>query len=263
MKESLASSVTGWRKLVVALALAAGVVVVDIHFGLHARLLAGLFTSVAFFRTRSLAACAWYVLAYVTASLSCVPLTPFEIFTGFCFGLPLGLLLDVTGRVLGAVMSFSIARMLSRRGYVSLPFLSGDSAVLRGVGNAIEEEGLRFLVLFNMAYVPVAVKNYGLGFVPEVHLAKFVLAIIIVEVPMASIWATIGNAAAQDLLANGVTLTNVTAVQEVILGAHEGVALKGCLLLVGGGAVLTVMHIVHKKVAQELDRIKLRKDSVV
>merc|ERR1719401_2210900 len=133
------------------------------------RALKWVYSLVDFFQGRSFLACSVYVCMYVFVSLVCLPLTPIEIFTGFCFGVPFGILLDVIGRVLGAVVSFLIAR--------GLLYLDADCPccdyvkhhpVLKGVGRAVEERGMRFLIMFNLAYVPVAVKNYGLGFVPEV-----------------------------------------------------------------------------------------------
>lgn len=129
--------------------------------------------------------------------------------------------------------------------------------MLRGVGKAVEERGLRFLVLFNIAYVPVAVKNYGLGFVPEVPLYKFVAAIFIVEVPMASIWACIGSAAAADLTASGASISNSTATHAAITGGmkDEHWQIKILLLMVGISSIFWVLHAVHRSVAAELEKV--------
>merc|ERR1712241_977774 len=120
----------------------------------------------------------------------------------------------------GAAMSFWIARVLLFKG-LQCCCVQG-AQVMKGVGTAVKEQGLRFIVLFNFAYVPVAVKNYGLGFVPEVSLGKFVLAIFIVEIPMASIWAFFGSSAARSLESQGISLSNATAVHDAISGASGG-----------------------------------------
>merc|ERR1712154_352265 len=103
-----------------------------------------------------------------------------------------------------------------------------------GIGSAVEEQGLRFLILFNMAYIPVAVKNYGLGFIPEVTLWRFLTAIFLVEIPFASIWAFIGSSAAQELQTDGTSLTSSAEVRSIISGAKGG----------GSHLRLAVLHVV-------------------
>jgi len=244
-----------WLMFASVLSIFVLVFLLDAHYRFHSQLFATLISSLAFFRTRTWSACGAYVAMYVAASLLGVPLTPFEIFTGFCFGVGFGIILDVTGRVLGAVISFCIARLLSWSGAASCPCVSGE-AVLRGVGKAVQEDGLKFLILLNMAYVPVAVKNYGLGFIPEVSLFKFVASIFIVEVPMACIWASFGNAAANNLEEAGISLSNATAVHDAVSIAHQSLGVKAGLFLCGFGAIFIVLHVIHKKVATELARIK-------
>lgn len=222
---------------------------------------------VTFFRTRSPQACACFVTMYVVSSMSFVPQTPFEIFAGFCFGVPAGIVLDVLGRLCAASLSFLVARALLRR--------SGDSGIcleriggrqaLRGVGRAVDEQGFRFLVLFNLAYVPVALKNYGLGLVPEVRLHVFLLAILVIEVPIASMWACVGSSAADRLFGGGVLLVNETAAGQALEdGARsQNMILKAALLIVGIGSIFAVLHKVHEKVQEELDKAMDNADSLL
>jgi len=248
-----------------AAAALAAVALLVVLFWLNSRAFGWVLSLVGFFQTRSLQAIAIYVLIYIAVCLSCLPLTPLEVLTGFCFGVPNGIFIDITGRVLGSVMSFLIARfVLAKMG--SNCFCVTDlkgAAVLRGVGKAVEEKGLRFLVLFNLAYVPVAVKNYGLGFVSEVPLHKFVAAIFIVEVPMASIWACIGSAAAADFEAAGGSSSNSTAASDAIHNGikHEHAWLKWVLVVGGIGSVFFVMHAIHRSVAGELAKLHLHADA--
>ncbi len=103
---------------------------------------------VSFFQTKSLNACVTYVFIYVVMQMSCLPLTPLEIFTGFCFGVPLGIFIDIIGRLSGAVASFLIARGLSKLNAQECCSSVKSAAVLRGVGTAVEEQGLKFPSLF-------------------------------------------------------------------------------------------------------------------
>jgi len=221
----------------------------DVAFGVHAQILNVVIPCVVYFQSRTPMACLSYMALYVAVSLSCVPLTPFEILTGFCFGIPLGIILDITGRVTGAALSFLAARALSHSG-VDCPCVTGE-AVMAGVGKAVEEHGFRFLLLFNLAPMPVAVKNYGLGFVPEVRLSSFILAIMVVEVPMASMWAFIGSSAASE-----VSAMDTTAVHSAIVNGGPGLYVKVPLLCAGVVSMLLVLRMIHKKVAVELEKVK-------
>lgn len=238
--------------LLLGAAAVVSLILLDWFLDIRSKMLGLVASSVAFFRTRTPLACASYVGVYLGANLLSVPLTPFEITTGFIFGFRLGIFLDTVGRTSGALLCFQMARLLSRS-KMKCPCMTGNK-VMKGIGSAVEEQGLRFLILFNLAVMPVAIKNYGLGFVPEVSTFKFVAAIFIVEIPMASIWAFIGSAAAQELENDGISLTNVTEVHNVISGASKVSPLKLCILAVGVVTLLILVHFVGKKVSVELDR---------
>jgi len=241
-----------WPVVIGIFTLLIAVFYLDYCLGLHDRVLTWMIASIAFFHTKTFFACGCYVAAYVAASLLCVPLTPFEILTGFIFGVPFGIVLDIAGRLTGAILSFQIARFLLRRN-TECSVVQGNK-VMKGIGAAVEEQGLRFLVLFNLAYVPVAVKNYGLGFIPEVSLGKFVAAIFIVEVPMATVWAFVGSGAAQGLEAEGLSLTSPGEVRGALAGTRGGSHshVKLGVLIVGVLSILAVLHLIHKKVSSEL-----------
>lgn len=231
---------------------------VDTFFGLHDQLLDQIISAIAFFRTKTIMSLGAYVASYLAASLLCFPLTPFEIMSGFIFGLPHGILMDMSGRLLGAIVSFGIARLLRLLLCKRLESccLKGSS-VLKGVGAAVEEQGLRFLILFNLAYMPVAVKNYGLGIVPQVSLGQFLAAILMVEVPFASVWAFIGDRVAQQFDADGISFTNATEVRSALTGGTTGSPVGMVFLVIGILSVILVMRSVHKQVSKELDRAGL------
>jgi len=225
---------------------------------LHSFIFEYFFSLVGFFETRSLQACGMYVLIYIVVGMVGLPISPLESFSGFCFGVVLGICLDILGRLTGAIASFLIARNLSRStGDCGLLANIRGDVVLRGVGKAVESQGLRFLILFNMAYVPVAVKNYGLGFVPEVPLLKFVLAIFIVEVPSAALWVSIGNAAGDEIRSAGLKANGTLASAVVADGVKQtNWRLKAAFLLMGISSIVLVMHIIHRHVSQELAKLK-------
>lgn len=248
-----------WCWLFLVFLLVVALIVVDLALNIHRKLLQKMITYAVYFRQATWSV--WwrwlqYIGVYIFVSLTCIPLTPFEIFTGFCFGVPFGLCLDLVGRLSGAAIAFAIARILACWG-VNCNRCCGTT-VLRGVGLAVEEQGLRFMVLFNLAYVPVAVKNYGLGFVPEVDIWRFLLAILIVEIPMALIWSSVGSFAAQRLEADGITFDNVTAVEEELSEAKGGTSLRICLLAVALVSIVCIIEIVRHKVVEEIGEVHKR-----
>jgi uncharacterized membrane protein YdjX (TVP38/TMEM64 family) len=185
------------------------------------------------FSAKSPTGCAQYVLIYATASCLGAPSTFFEVLAGFLFGWPLGVCLDTMGRILSATVSFGTARSLLSFGRGGM-----DHPWLEGVGQAVEEQGFPFLILFNLLYIPVAVKNYGLGFIPEVTLSKFIAAVLCVEIPMASIWAYVGATAR----AQGLDIEDAQSSRR-----HSRVGFAA--LAVAFAALLLVLRILQQKVS--------------
>jgi len=255
MGESRGGCCPPW--LLLGLAVISGLLVfrLDAKLSLHEGLLSAILSMTAFFRTKTLWACSTYIAIYVGVSLFCFPLTPLEIFAGFCFGFPFGVLIDIIGRMVGSVLAFGIARLLLLYGPETCACVSGQ-AVLKGVGRATQEHGLRFLVLFNLAYVPAAIKSYGLGFVKEVPLMQFVIAIFIIEVPAATISCFLGNLAAEQFAADGLSISNSTAMFNELSGKTRNAPVKIVLLGLGIFAIAVVLWIVHSRVSEELDRMK-------
>jgi len=211
----------------------------------------------AFFRTRTPAACAAYAALYVVFSVFCIPLMPLEVLTGFCFGVPFGIGLDIVGRLSGACLAFLIARTFLKPSSDASCMLPGGGAVLRGIGKAIDEQGFRLLLLFNMAHIPAAIKNYGLGMVPEVPLFSFLAATFIVEVPQASIWASIGSAVAVEFDDAGLSATDVTAMKQALASssARASWQLKLGILSVGITCICLIIFVVQRKVLAELEKV--------
>merc|ERR1719270_1215500 len=100
-----------WR-LALLLAALAVLVCADWYFHLHEQLLDNILNSARFFQTRTPQAFASYFAAHVFVQLVCLPLTPVEIFTGFCFGWLPGICVDIVGRMTGGSLSFGCSRLL-------------------------------------------------------------------------------------------------------------------------------------------------------
>jgi len=224
---------------------------------LHARAVHVALEAVGFFRTRTLAACAAYAALYVIFSVFCIPLMPLEVLTGFCFGVPFGICLDVIGRLSGACLAFLISRTFLQPGMDFSCMLPGGNAVLRGIGKAVDEQGFRLLLLFNMAHIPAAIKNYGLGMVPEVPLLSFLAATFVVEVPQATIWASIGSAVAVEFDDAGLSAKDVTAMKQALASssARASWQLKFGIISVGITCLCLIILIIQRKVLAELEKV--------
>lgn len=220
-----------WRYLVLLTASIVLFLLLGRFFGLA--ILNRIRLMVDFFSSATPQACGLYVAIYVVACCAGVPITAFELLTGYLFGWWLGMCLDIIGRMVASAACFLVARSMMRFGFG--PGL--DSALIQGIGSAVQHQGLRFLVLFNLLYIPVAVKNYGLGFVPEITLWRFLVAIFVVEVPVASAWAFIGSSAR----ASGVHFDDLNA-------AHGHGWLASLATLLAIVAFVLVLRIVHERV---------------
>lgn len=233
-----------WHYLLIAIVLSVLLIIVSKMAGPEFIYL--MESSVDFFSTGSPQACALYVSIYVASCMVGVPLTLFEVMSGYLFGFALGFAVDMIGQLTASSLSFFVARFLFSYGCDLAP----KNPVLKGVGRAVDERGLGFLVLFNLLYVPVAIKNFGLGFVPEVQFWQFFVSIFIVEIPMATIWAFVGSTAR----------TNGTDLEDVEEGgaSREWVGLAVICLAVP--AFIMVLKMIGSRVQEEIKRQKVSEE---
>jgi uncharacterized membrane protein YdjX (TVP38/TMEM64 family) len=162
--------------------------------------------------------------------ISCVPTTPLELAAGYAFGLEWGFVVDSVGKLLGCVASFWIGRFCLQ-GVVERSCLGSSSAqLLRAVDHALGAEGvdsteaIQLLLLIQLAYIPVSIKNYGLS-ITSVSFSRFFITALFGEIPgtLAVVWA---GASTHDLvgLLTGRNDLSTAQVYTTIFGS-------GCLLV--------------------------------
>lgn len=94
---------------------------------------------------------AWVILGLPCTLLNMVP--------GFLFGFKLGVLCNVTGKVAGSMISFFIAQAFSDR----VKQWGQKYKAFRLIQKCVDKGGVVSICVVRLIYMPMSVKNYGLG----------------------------------------------------------------------------------------------------
>jgi uncharacterized membrane protein YdjX (TVP38/TMEM64 family) len=152
---------------------------------------------------------------------SCVPTTPLELAAGYAFGVEFGFWVDTLGKLIGCVISFSLGRHCLRE-FAMRSCLSGEfgADLLRAVDSSLAAspekkdlslpswESIQLLLLIQLAYIPVALKNYGLS-LTTVSFGAFFATSLLGEMPstFAIVWTGASTADLVALLSGESTMT--------------------------------------------------------
>jgi uncharacterized membrane protein YdjX (TVP38/TMEM64 family) len=120
-----------------------------------------------------------------------LPTSVFEVAVGYAFGFPRGLAITWAGKTAGGIVAFLLGRSLLRDWATAV---LQSHPVLRGIQSVINHQVITVVFLVRAAYIPMAIKNYGLSMCPGVTLRTFVLASSLVNVPYSAMWAWWGSA---------------------------------------------------------------------
>lgn len=159
-------------RLVVALLLAGGVILVAGHWEL-------LDPRVVRERVAEAGALApvVFILLFAASAVLFIPATFMVLAGGALFGPWLGLLCNITGGTIGAVLAFLISRYLARD---LVQQWAGRR--LRLMMQGVREQGWKFVVAIRLAGVPYFVLNYMLGLTP-LGVVQYTLASFIAMLP--------------------------------------------------------------------------------
>ena len=183
----------------------------------------------------------------------CVPSTPFELAVASVYGFRLGCAVVAVGKVLGCISAFHIGRRLGLR-YVSrwLEGAQGESisaaSLVRALDTAVRVKGWRIILPLQLAYVPIAVKNYGLSLCSGVSSWLFFWTFVLGEMP-----ATVATVYA------GSTMPDVL---QLLRGSHSSISdgaqhstvsrLHFWILTLGLGALAFALFVVTSSVREVL-----------
>ena len=149
-------------------------------------------------------------LAEVIWIALCLPSTPIELLIGSTYGFGWGYVVDSIGKSTGCMCAFAIGRSVGREPvsrWLERSYASGGGRahrLLRALDVAIATQGWRIVLPFQLAYVPIALKNYGLS-VCELRWQTFAWTMLLAEAPMtaAAVYAGSTARSLMDLLDPG------------------------------------------------------------
>jgi uncharacterized membrane protein YdjX (TVP38/TMEM64 family) len=179
---------------------------------------------------------AWIVL--------CLPSTPLELLIGSTYGFAAGFVVDTVGKSLGCMGAFALGRHIGRGPVASwLAKTQGGRAVqlLRALDVAIATQGWRIVLPFQAAWLPIALKNYGLSLC-NLPARTFAWTMLVAELPMTALVVYAGSTARSlaDLLEHR---------EEAGSGAVVG-------LVVGAAMLVVTLVVVMRYVAQALRQLE-------
>ena len=96
----------------------------------------------------------------------CLPSTPIELLIGSTYGFGWGFVIDCIGKTSGCVCSFGIGRTVGREPvshWLERSYSGRGHRLLKALSLIIATQGWRIVLPFRFAYIPMAIKNYGLS----------------------------------------------------------------------------------------------------
>ena len=168
----------------------------------------------------------------------CLPSTPLEMLIGSTYGFGVGFVIDTVGKSTGCMCAFVLGRRVGRGPVAEwLAKTQGGRAVqlLRALDVAIATQGWRIVLPFQLAWVPIALKNYGLSLC-NISTRTFGWTMLVAELPMTAAVVYAGSTARSlvDLLEHKERPSHV---------AVAGVALGGVMLAI---TLVVVMRYVRQ-----------------
>lgn len=168
----------------------------------------------------------------------CIPTTPIELAAGYAFGFGYGFLVDCIAKLIGAALSFFLGRYCLRKcatddmfeGEKGKLFAAIDATLTNNKDSENSYESFKLLLLIQLAYIPVSIKNYGLSFT-SVSFTSFITSALIGETPgtLAVTWT---GSTTRDLvgLMSGEKSSSQTQIIVLILGLF---CLVLCMVILG------------------------------
>jgi len=126
---------------------------------------------------------------WVAALLPCSIL---EMVPGLLFGFRTGVVVSIVGKNIGTVISLLLARYVLRDRMQEK--LMKRFPYLKALEKAVKSEGFPMIVMIRCAYLPMLLKNYGLGCL-DISIFEIWVASLFASLPFASLWTAVGASA--------------------------------------------------------------------
>ncbi|OQS05717.1 ATP-binding Cassette (ABC) superfamily [Thraustotheca clavata] len=171
-----------------------------------------------------------YMVIYAITIVFCLPATVFEMIAGYIFGMWWGWAIAIVGKTTGSCISFVFGRYFFHARVLRL--LESGPPIFRALGILLNRPDLKWKIvcLTRIAWMPIAIKNYGLSVLP-VSFRMFFWSTLLLGTPFGGVSCYIGHTA--------------THVNSIVSGSHESKShLQFVLMAVGGGSALTLFCLV-------------------
>ena len=134
-----------------------------------------------------------YTLFFATGVTLSLPCTPLEMLPGFLFGFRVGLPVAMLGKNLGNLVQVLLARHYLKA-WAQRNFLAKYRS-FRVVERMVSHKSILPLMLFRAIYLPLNVKNFGLGAMAAIPVRRILAACLLTGFPFAVVWTFLGTKA--------------------------------------------------------------------
>ncbi|KAG9399777.1 hypothetical protein AC1031_011655 [Aphanomyces cochlioides] len=167
-------------------------------------------------REHQLAGSFVYVLVFSTCIIACLPATVFELAAGYIFGFGWGWLLATIGRY---YLQEHVLKMMNR-----------GPPLFRALAQLMSKNELKWklVILTRIAWMPIAIKNYGLSVLP-VSFALFFWPMLLIGAIFTAISVSLGHSATHvtSLLAGDDGSNSPLKIVVMVVGAASAFGLVG------------------------------------
>ncbi|ETV90387.1 hypothetical protein H310_14816 [Aphanomyces invadans] len=189
-----------------------------------------------------------YIAVFAISVVACLPASVFELAAGYMFGFGWGWVVAVSGKTLGSVVSFALGRYYLQ-GWVHKMMRRGPP-IFRALAQLMTRSELKWkvVILTRIAWMPIAIKNYGLSVIP-VSFSLFFWPMLIVGAAFSAISVYLGH-----------TATHVTSIltgggEEEGGGGEPKSPLHVTVMVVGASSAFALIGILGYHTRQHLEEL--------
>jgi uncharacterized membrane protein YdjX (TVP38/TMEM64 family) len=183
----------------------------------------------------------YYVIILTIGTVICIPTTFLELASGFIFGFWISCIVSLIGKCLGSLLSFLLGRRIFKS-YLRENVMA-RYPIIQAMEESIIEKPMTVIFLTRIAFIPMAVKNYGISIIRSVPLGKFTLCTVVGSIPFTLVWSYFGSASEGLIALSG---SQETKSQK---------ALKISLLVIGILAAILFVLVVRHYTKKHISRI--------
>ncbi|OQR95846.1 ATP-binding Cassette (ABC) superfamily [Achlya hypogyna] len=196
--------------------------------------------SVEWLRAHQLMGGVLYTVGFTASIVLCLPATLFELIAGYVFGFWGGWAISIVAKTAGSCLAFCLGRYLLHARVLRL--LDSGAPLFRALGLLLARSDMKWKIvcLARAAWMPIAIKNYGLSVLP-VPFSLFFWSTLLLGTPFGGISCYLGHSATQ--------------VSSLLSGHHDSGYLKFGLLAVGAASGLALLCLVGYQTRKYIEEL--------